>query len=187
MGKFIFVVGGAKSGKSVFAQEMASSLSPRLTYIATAEAGDKEMKQRIARHRASRGKKWETIEEPLDVAGALSSVEGNRCVVIDCLTLLISNWLTSAKPRRLVLCEDEIRKKLLKLIRQIKTTRSTVIVVSNEVGAGIIPSNKLARHFCNIQGEANQLFSKEADEVFLLTAGIPIKIKGKCSQFPVHG
>ena len=178
MGKFIFIVGGAKSGKSSFAQDLASKLSTRLTYIATAEAGDKEMRERIARHRISRGKGWEVIEEPLDVAGVLSSVKRGRCIIIDCLTLLISNWLMSLKSRRLSAREDEFRKRLLELIRQIKKPSSTVIVVSNEVGAGIVPSNALARLFCNIQGEANQLMAREADEVFLMAAGIPIRIKG---------
>jgi adenosylcobinamide kinase/adenosylcobinamide-phosphate guanylyltransferase len=172
--RLIFVIGGARSGKSQFAQDLAHSLKGRKVFIATAEALDDEMRQRIASHRRARPSGWDTVEEPRHLGQAVQECAGTYDILlIDCLTLWISNLLTNNP-----LPETEIGQEIKSLINSCKTESSTVIIVSNEVGMGIVPVDSLTRLYRDIVGRANQDIASEADEVYLVVSGIPVQIKG---------
>ena len=171
----IFITGGARSGKSTLAVELAKKSNGKVAFIATAQAGDDEMKKRISLHKQERPKDWTTIEEPMDVASAIDSSCGHNVVIIDCMTLLVSN----------LLCLDEnmaetqwILEKIGQLVNPAKKFDGTVIIISNEVGMGIVPENKLARDFRDIAGKANQIIANSADQVYVCFSGIPLLIKG---------
>ncbi len=174
-GKIVFITGGARSGKSGFALDSAAAFPGRKGFIATATAVDEEMRERIARHRADRGAAWQTIEEPLQLAGAIGEAAGTfDVIVVDCLTVWLSNVLWSGldalrETERLVLALEDIR----------HTALTSLYIVSNEVGMGIVPENEVARKFRDLAGMLNQKIATVSDEVYLVTAGIPIKIKGK--------
>jgi adenosylcobinamide kinase/adenosylcobinamide-phosphate guanylyltransferase len=175
----IFVGGGARSGKSRFALELArkfavpSSSSSRvaggasIAFIATAEAFDDEMRDRIARHRKERGPEFETIEAPYELASALSTVV-TPVAIVDCLTLWCSN---------LMLADRDIAAETEHVLVAARSIAATVIFVSNEVGQGIVPENALARRFRDEAGRLNQRIAAAADEVYLMAFGIPVKIK----------
>ncbi len=174
MSKIIFITGGARSGKSRFAEEAAGKISGKVVYLATAEALDDEMKERIRHHKSRRPASWQTIEEPIEVHRAIQSLNGKADVILfDCLTLWISNLIhqfpKNAESRALEMLEDCFLK--------MKNSCQASILVSNEVGMGIIPDNPLNRMFADIQGRINQFVSREADEVYLMVAGIPVKVK----------
>ena len=170
MGKLIFITGGARSGKSAFAQKLANNLSKRVIYIATAGARDKEMKLRIKIHRKNRPSHWKTVEREKNVTEVLSRIaEKNEVILLDCLTLLISNLLLSG--------EEKILKEIRQLVNEVKKAKATVLIVSNEVGMGIVPDNRLARRFRDIAGRANQIVAQAADEVYLVVSGISMKMK----------
>ncbi len=170
----IFITGGARSGKSSFALRLAQNIGGKVTFIATAQAGDAEMLKRIQIHRQDRPEDWATIEEPFDVASAIDSVKGNDVVIVDCITLLISNLLCSTED-----FDDNlwIIKEIERLIRSAKEFIGTVIIISNEVGMGIVPENRLAREFRDIAGRANQIIASYADQVYVCFSGIPVLIK----------
>ncbi len=171
-GQGILVLGGARSGKSRYALELASGFS-RKTLIATLEPKDEEMAQRIASHRRARGADWRVMEEPLKLNRALRQAEKNsRVIVVDCLTLWLSNLLLAGKK------ESEIILELEKLCQIISRPGVAIILVSNEVGQGIVPADPLTRRFRDLQGRANQMLANVADQVYLLVAGIPVRIKG---------
>lgn len=171
MGKLIFITGGARSGKSAFAQKLANNLGERVTYIATAEARDREMELRIKFHRKNRPSHWKTVEREKNVTEVLSRVaEKSEVILLDCLTLLISNLLLSG--------EKKILKEIRRLVNEVKRAKATVLIVSNEVGMGIVPNNNLARRFRDMAGRANQIVAQAADEVYLVVSGIPVKAKG---------
>lgn len=169
----IFITGGARSGKSRLAEELAAGYGAPLGYIATGQAGDAEMAGRIARHRARRGAAWRTIEEPLDLAGAIRENEG-RCaaLLVDCVTLWLTNLLLKQGDAAQALAEVE------NLIRLFPGLKTPVILVSNEVGMGIVPENGLARTFRDLAGEANELLARATDEVYVMFSGLPLKLKG---------
>jgi adenosylcobyric acid synthase len=158
----ILLLGGAKSGKSRFAQTLAG---PFATLIATAEARDEEMAERIARHQAERPPTWETLEEPLDLAGALKRAR-HPTVVVDCLTLWVANLMESGLDP---VAEAE------GLLEAIRSAQKRVILVSNEVGMGIVPQNPLARRYRDLLGTVNALLAREA-EVYLMVAGRPLRL-----------
>jgi adenosylcobinamide kinase/adenosylcobinamide-phosphate guanylyltransferase len=168
--KLIFILGGARSGKSRYAVKLAKKFKKKTVFIATAPASDEEMKRRIKLHQRSRPKHWELIEEGKNIDCILSKLK-NKVVLIDCLGLLVSNLLADN------LKDKEIEKKIKRLINAIKKTSFTTILVSNEVGSGLVPINPLARRFRDILGIANQMIAKKADEVILMRAGIAMKIK----------
>jgi adenosylcobinamide kinase/adenosylcobinamide-phosphate guanylyltransferase len=175
MGRITLVLGGARSGKSRFAQEKAARYS-RVAYVATAQAGDQEMAARIKQHRKQRPAEWQTIESPLGVHENLDRVRpGTTVVIIDCLTLYVSNMLLAdtetANKEALIVSEIE------KLLARCKSLPVDALIVSNEVGCGIVPDNELARQFRDIAGRVNQLAASQADEVYFMVAGIPQKIK----------
>ncbi len=175
MSFLIFITGGARSGKSKLALKLAERTGGKVAFIATAQAGDDEMAERILIHKKSRPKEWTTIEEPIDIPSAISKVADHDVAIIDCLTLLLSNLMLEDKSL------DETGRILGKMEDLVKASRSfkgTVIVVSNEVGMGIVPENELARKFRDLAGRANQIIADAADEVYLCVSGIPVKLKG---------
>jgi adenosylcobinamide kinase/adenosylcobinamide-phosphate guanylyltransferase len=171
----IFITGGARSGKSTLAVELAKKSNSKVAFIATAQAGDDEMERRIFLHKMERPQGWLTIEEPMNVSSAIDSAFGYDILIIDCITLLISN----------LLCSDEninetkwILEKIEELVESARRFNGTVIIISNEVGMGIVPENKLARDFRDIAGKANQIIANSADQVYVCFSGIPLLIKG---------
>jgi len=172
--KLILITGGARSGKSRFAQKSADAMKGRKLFLATAQALDEEMKSRIEKHKKERPSGWDTIEEAQHLNAAIKDCGGKyEVVLIDCLTMWISNLLAHNS-----FSESEILKEVRTLIAHCKTIQSTVIMVSNEVGSGIVPASRLSRQFRDIVGRANQEVASIADEVYLVTAGIPLKLKG---------
>ena len=166
--KITLVLGGARSGKSRYAEGLIVALPPPWAYVATAEAGDAEMTERIAAHRARRGPQWQTIEAPRDLGGALSlSVEVPT--LIDCLTLWLSN---------LMLAEADIDAETGRLEAALALAQHPVVIVTNEVGSGIVPDHPLGRRFRDLQGVLNQRVAARADSVVLTVAGLPLAIKG---------
>ncbi|MDI6703666.1 MAG: bifunctional adenosylcobinamide kinase/adenosylcobinamide-phosphate guanylyltransferase [bacterium] len=172
MGRLIFITGGARSGKSAYAVELAKGISQEVTFIATCIPKDQEMKERIELHRKERPSNWKTIEEGKDVASILLETEPLcKVVIIDCLTFLISNLLLMNKD------EDYIKDGILRIVDVISHAKYTTIVVSNEVGFGIVPKNRLGRRFRDIVGIANQIIARSSHQVYLMISGIPIKLK----------
>lgn len=168
--RFTLVIGGARSGKSSFAEGLAiASLRPR-RYIATAQAWDNEMRARIAQHRDQRGTGWVTVEAPLDVCAALAGAEDDDVVLVDCATLWLSNH---------VLAAGDIEDETTKLLAALAACPAPVIVVSNEVGWSIVPDNALARRFRDAQGTLNQRMAAQADLVVAVIAGLPLMLKGQ--------
>jgi adenosylcobinamide kinase/adenosylcobinamide-phosphate guanylyltransferase len=178
-----FILGGARSGKSRYAQELAARLGRRVLYVATAEALDEEMNSRIQAHKKSRPATWKTLEAQTDVAKAISSEIGDaEVVVLDCLTLLISN-LMGKDSTDIETSEKKVTAELESLISFMEATPSHFIIVSNEVSLGLVPSNPLGRAYRDILGLANQMLAQHADEVYFMVAGIPISLKGRtCSS-----
>lgn len=170
-----FVFGGARSGKSRFSQKLGESVLEKKLFIATAQPLDDEMKKRIESHRASRGKNWETIEEPLEISKAIRE-GGNEygLILIDCLTIWISNLLEGLDGD-----EEKILKEVRKLEETIKESGARFIIVSNEVGMGIVPDNKMARQFRDLLGMVNQGMAELSDRVILMASGVPMVLKGQ--------
>jgi adenosylcobinamide kinase/adenosylcobinamide-phosphate guanylyltransferase len=164
----ILITGGTRSGKSRRAETRARAVPGRPVYIATAEALDAEMAERIAAHRARRGGDWIEREVPLDLAQALVETDGGGARLVDCLTLWLSNLLHSQRD-----WSQEVAQLAQALARQ----RSPVVMVTNEVGAGIVPDNALARAFRDAAGQMNQTIAGLADEVEFVVAGLPMKLK----------
>jgi adenosylcobinamide kinase / adenosylcobinamide-phosphate guanylyltransferase len=161
------VLGGARSGKSRHAEAMVTRLAPPWTYIATAEAFDDEMRARIAEHRARRAVGWRTLEAPLDLADALAA-SAETPVLVDCVTL----WLTN-----LMLAGRDIEAATAVLENAITARKLPLVMVTNEVGLGIVPDNRLARHFRDAAGRLNQRMAACADAVLFMVAGLPMKVK----------
>ena len=164
----ILITGGARSGKSRRAEARARAFPGQPVYIATAEALDAEMEERIARHRARRGKDWIEREAPLNLVQALTETDGGGARLVDCLTLWLSNLLHTERN-----WSDETAL----LADALKRQRSPVILVTNEVGLGIVPDNALARAFRDAAGILNQTIASVADEVAFVVAGLPVKVK----------
>jgi adenosylcobinamide kinase / adenosylcobinamide-phosphate guanylyltransferase len=165
----LLVLGGARSGKSAYAQSLAETYGSERLYLATAEAGDEEMAARIARHGADRGHGWRTLEEPLEVARALGAqARPGRVVVVDCLTLWLSN---------LMLAGREPRAAIAGLAEAIGALAGPAILVSNEVGLGIVPEHGLGREFRDWQGRANREIARACDAAVFVAAGLPVQLK----------
>jgi len=185
MTKLILVTGGARSGKSTFAEEKAKEFGKKVLYVATSKAIDDEMKQRIAKHRAQRPTEWETLEEykNLDVA-LVNVVRDKDAVLLDCITIMITNlmldqcfdWdnLTRAKVEEI---EYLIEQQIESLISISKVAEIPFVLVTNEVGLGVVPAFTIGRDFRDIAGRMNQILAKAADEVYFCVSGIPMKIK----------
>jgi adenosylcobinamide kinase/adenosylcobinamide-phosphate guanylyltransferase len=173
--KLILITGGARSGKSLFARKLAGDIKGRKVFLATAQALDEEMKLRIEKHKKERPLGWDTVEEAQHLSSAIKKFnEKYEVMLIDCLSMWISNLLIWGSSSEL-----KVLKEVDNLITNCKKIQGTVIIVSNEVGSGIVPDNKLSRLFRDIVGRANQEIASIADEVYLVAAGIPLNLKGK--------
>ena len=169
--RLVLVTGGARSGKSRLAETMAVALAPGVrTYIATAQAFDDEMRDRIARHRQDRGEGWLTVEEPLDVARAIREATTD-VVLLDCLSLLVSNLMLRDQTPEAILAEVD------RLLATAASREGHLIVVTNEVGWGIVPTYPLGRAYRDVLGWANQRVAAAADEATLVVAGLPLRLK----------
>ena len=185
--RLILVLGGARSGKSTFAEKLAANSRRPVAYIATATASDEEMQARIVRHRAQRPQAWRTLEEPLDLAGAVRRAgELADVLLLDCLTLWTSNWLmqqVGIDGNEQVISDRPFTENALKeveaMLQVLRTlpTHKTVIVVSNEVGAGLVPEYPLGRVYRDTLGYVNQRLARVAERVYLLVAGIAVDLK----------
>jgi adenosylcobinamide kinase/adenosylcobinamide-phosphate guanylyltransferase len=162
------VLGGARSGKSRHAESLIVASPPPWTYIATAEAGDGEMADRIVTHRGRRGDDWRTVEAPHDLPAALAAEVAHMPVLVDCLTLWLSNRM---------LADADVEAEIARLEAALDARRGPIVLVSNEVGFGIVPDNALARRFRDLQGRLNQRVAARADRVVLVVAGIPVVVK----------
>lgn len=167
--RLTLVLGGARSGKSRYAESLITAHAPPWIYLATGQAGDDEMAQRIAAHRARRNVGWQTIEVPHDLAGALDAAAAQVPLLIDCLTL----WLTNR-----MLAEADVDAEVARLEDALARRTGVAVLVSNEVGYGIVPENALARRFRDAQGWLNQRLAARADRVVLIVAGLPLVVKG---------
>ena len=166
--KLTFVLGGARSGKSRYAESLITALPPPWVYVATAEASDDEMAERIKSHRERRGVQWRTVEAPRELAKALSGC-GDEPVLVDCLTLWLSN---------LMLAEANIEEETTQLEKTLAVANGPLVMVANEVGSGIVPSYPLGRRFRDLQGILNQRIAARAERVILMVAGLPLALKG---------
>lgn len=170
MAPITLVLGGARSGKSSHAERLAAETSPNRVYIATAQAFDDEMATRIAHHKSRRDSSWRTVEAPLGLSGAITAeAVPDRVVLVDCLTLWLSN---------LLLADRDIEEESDALIAALENAAGPLILVSNEVGLGIVPDNALARAFRDHAGRLNQRVAEVADKVVFLAAGLPMTLKG---------
>jgi adenosylcobinamide kinase / adenosylcobinamide-phosphate guanylyltransferase len=175
--KIIFILGGARSGKSTLAQSMANTMSKSVLFVATAEPLDDEMKERIEKHRSGRPPTWQTLEARQNIGQHLLSHNiDNDLILIDCITLLLANVIGDKKNS--IEIENSIVSELNDLAYSLQTIEKSFIIVSNEVGLGIVPENHLARLYRDYLGKANQLIAELSNEVYFMTAGIPLKIKG---------
>jgi adenosyl cobinamide kinase/adenosyl cobinamide phosphate guanylyltransferase len=163
------VIGGARSGKSRYAEQLVASSPPPWVYVATATASDDEMTARIAEHRSRRGAQWQTVEAPLDLPAALAGAPASAALV-DCLTLWLSNLMFAGR---------DIDIEVGRLEQAMAAREAPLVLVSNEVGSGIVPDNALARRFRDWQGRLNQRIASHAGRVVLVVAGLPLVLKGQ--------
>jgi len=172
--KLTLVIGGARSGKSRYAESLISALPPPWFYLATATASDDEMAERIKAHRTRRAAAWRTVEAPCDIAGALATC-GKAPALVDCLTLWLSN---------LMLAEADVEAAVDRLEQALQAAAAPIVLVSNEVGFGIVPDHPLGRRFRDWQGIVNQRIAARADRVVLMVAGLPLVLKGAAKEAP---
>lgn len=163
------VLGGARSGKSGFAEALLGRLTTRRVYLATAEARDAEMEARIAAHKIGRGEGWRTVEAPLDPVAALQALEDDEGVLLDCLTLWLSNIMEAGR---------DVDAATVELLGGLAALKRPVVMVSNEVGMGLVPDTSLGRRFRDAQGRLNQVVAQRSDRVIFVAAGLPLTLKG---------
>jgi adenosylcobinamide kinase/adenosylcobinamide-phosphate guanylyltransferase len=179
----VLILGGARAGKTRFAERLAARHGDRVCYVATAEAGDDEMRARIAAHRNARPGGWLTVEAPRDAAGALTGIERPDAVLLDCLTVWTSNLLLdrlapeALNERMVSAAEREVRDAVAALLDWQGATRVPLYIVSNEVGLGVVPAYPLGRVFQDVLGRLNQRVAAAADEVYLVVAGLALPLK----------
>lgn len=166
---FTLVIGGASSGKSDFSEKICLNSGLRLNYLATAQVFDEEMRTKVERHRTSRGSGWHTIEAPFDIAIPLSAFGQDDVVLIDCATLWLTNHL---------LADHDIKTETETLLTAISQSSARIVMVTNEVGQGIVPENALARRFRDEQGRLNRRLAEAAETVIGVMAGLPFVLKG---------
>lgn len=172
MGKITYICGGARSGKSTFALSMAKKHKGKIAFIATCEPKDHEMKERIALHKASRPKCWQTFEEPREIASVLNKTGPKfKTIIIDCITLWIANLMV--KNNKITSIETKMRT----ILNTIQRINADCIIVTNEVGLGIVPNNKMAREFRDISGRINQMIAQRAKTAYFMVSGISWRIK----------
>ena len=180
--KNTLILGGARSGKSQLAQELALKSSQPVLFVATAEAGDEEMRQRIEEHRKARPA-WRTLEATTHIGSQILQEGGDaQTVIVDCITLLINNIFVQHSRQTgeeidATLVEKEFLDEIGELIRCIDQSQVNFIIVTNEVGLGLVPANRMSRMYRDLLGKANQMLAQHADEVYLMVAGLPLQIK----------
>lgn len=171
--KITLILGGARSGKSSYALSLAKKYK-KVAFVATCLGLDKEMRERIKLHKESRPKDWETFEEPKELPKIIRNLSTKfDCILIDCLTLLVSNLVLSGDK------QEEVVRKIKEIFSVLSEKKARIILVSNEVGLGLVPVNKLGREFRDIAGKVNQIAATEANEVLFMVAGLPMNVKGK--------
>ncbi|MFC1897409.1 bifunctional adenosylcobinamide kinase/adenosylcobinamide-phosphate guanylyltransferase [Chloroflexota bacterium] len=181
--KDILITGGARSGKSHFAQELAQGLGKPVLFVATAVAGDEEMKQRIEEHQRARPVTWTTLEVTTQVGNQISQKIGEaQVVIVDCITLLINNIFSRYNDQTgekvgASLIEEKVTSEINELVECINRIDASFILVTNEVGMGLVPANAMGRLYRDLLGKANQLLAQGVDEVYLMVAGLPVQIK----------
>jgi adenosylcobinamide kinase / adenosylcobinamide-phosphate guanylyltransferase len=177
--RHLLITGGSRSGKSKFAECQAELLGGQVVYLATAEAGDSEMAERILKHQQRRPPDWVTVEAPLDVIKTLSCYQAGYTILVDCLTMYLSNlYFKYEQTSKAEALPQLIDGEMTHLAEVITSSAANLIIVTNEVGWGIIPDNPLARVFRDLAGLSNQQIAAVCDEVYLVVSGIPMEIKG---------
>lgn len=184
--KIVFVTGGSRSGKSIYAEELVKATSERVVYIATAIPFDDEMQDRVKKHRDQRPASWMTLEQYFDIHKVIPELKvGADCILLDCITIMVSNIMFAENKsdwNNLAVEEaDALQAKVLEqvdlLMKALRTHGMSAVIVSNELGMGIVPDNKLSRVFRDIAGKANQLVAAQSDEAWMVVSGIPLKLK----------
>lgn len=171
MGKITFILGGARSGKSEHALKLVGR-AKRIAFVATCQALDDEMDERIRLHKASRPRHWATFEEPLGVAAMIKKIRSDyNFILIDCLTLLVTNLLLKKKKA------EEIEREVGAIMYELRKHKGSSVIVSNEVGLGIVPETRLGREFRDIAGRVNKMVAERSNRVFFIVSGIPRRIK----------
>jgi adenosylcobinamide kinase/adenosylcobinamide-phosphate guanylyltransferase len=165
-----FVLGGAASGKSVFAEQLVVSSGKKRTYLATSQVFDDEMRDKVQRHITQRGEGWSTVEAPFDLRPALTDLTPDDICLIDCATMWLTNHL---------LAENDLEQAQTALLQALRACRAPIVIVSNEVGQGIVPDNALSRRFREAQGRLNIALAAQADLAVQVTAGLPMVLKGQ--------
>lgn len=184
MGNLIYITGGARSGKSTFAENLALEKKEQVIYIATLKFIDEEMRYRIEKHRERRAENYKIFETYKDFSNVFKNLK-NETILLDCITNMVNNFmfeedseLDNISSLQSEVIEKNINIHINSLIKEIKRHKGTSILVSNELGMGLVPNNALGRYFRDIAGRINQQIAKEADEVYFVVSGIPMKIKG---------
>ncbi|MFC2003247.1 bifunctional adenosylcobinamide kinase/adenosylcobinamide-phosphate guanylyltransferase [Chloroflexota bacterium] len=180
--KNILIIGGARSGKSVFAQELALKLGKPVLFVATATAGDEEMEQRILEHQRVRPATWSTLEATTHIGSQiLREIGSAQVVIVDCITLLINNIFSQCSHQGeqvdAPLVEKEVASEINELVACINQVDACFIMVTNEVGTGLVPTDKVARLYRDLLGKDNQMLAEVSAEVYLMVAGLPVRIK----------
>jgi len=181
--KNILIIGGARSGKSRFAQELALKLGEPVLFVATAEASDEEMQRRIDEHQRSRPAAWRTLEITTHIGSQIvQNIGGAKVVIVDCMTLLISNIFNQHSHQTneqidASIIEKEVTTEISELVECINQVDASFIMVTNEVGTGLVPVGRVGRLYRDLLGKANQILAEHADEVYLMVAGLPVLIK----------
>lgn len=175
--ELILILGGARSGKSAYAERLARERGGTVLFVATATAGDAEMARRIADHRAARPATWRTLEEPVAVADRLTAGAAEDIVLLDCLTLLVSNILLAHEADGEAAVARRVEEEVAALLRRYEEGAAAWLVVSNEVGMGLVPPYPLGRLYRDLLGRANQQLAARADRVYLMVAGLPVDLK----------
>jgi adenosylcobinamide kinase/adenosylcobinamide-phosphate guanylyltransferase len=183
MKKTILIIGGARSGKSRFAQELGRKLGEQVLFVATAEAGDEEMSQRIEEHRQKRPANWRTLEASSRLGRRIKQEMGDaQVVIVDCVTLLVGNIFSQQSDQTLEgvkqsVLEKQVMAEINELVECLKKRDASFVIVSNEVGSGLVPTSRVGRLYRDLLGKANQMLAQCADEVYLMVAGLPLKVK----------
>ena len=184
----VLITGGARSGKSRFAQELAIRVNESVLFVATAQAGDEEMQERIQRHKKARPASWNTLEATTNIGSQISQeIAGARVVIIDCIALLVNNIFSqysdpNGEQTAAPLIEEKVIGEINELVECINKTDARFIIVTNEIGLGLVPISRIGRLYRDVMGKANQRLAQEAEEVYLMVAGLPVQIKP--SQHP---